>query len=443
MKMKKMFWAVSLAMVLPFIAFPQCRELKWPENKAKAEECVAIFSDAVKQGNFREAVPSLRWMLTNAPQWNLRLYIDAVETYDKLAGKETDATKKQVLVDSLMLLYDMRIKNCGEEAKVMDRKVFSAYKYNVQNKDKVADLLAMYDKDFELNGNNVMDANLDAYMTAVQANFVMLKSLSDDQILARYDKISAVIDAKIKVAESQNKQDQIERLKKIKASVDNRLSGMIKMNCEQVKKLLEPKFHANPTDLTLAKKIFTFMTTGGCIEDPLWLEAAEVIHKTTPDFGLALNMAKLYLKKGNIEKAETLANEAATLGAKPDQKAEALIFSGDILTQKGSKNAARETYRKALAADPANKEGYEKIGDLYMNSFSECSLKKSLAEDRLVYIAAYEMYARSGNQQKMNQARGQFPSVTELFELNWKEGESKKIACWVGETVTLRTRGKE
>ena len=54
------------------------------------------------------------------------------------------------------------------------------------------------------------------------------------------------------------------------------------------------------------------------------------------------------------------------------------------------------------------------------------------------------MYAKAGVQDKMKSARGQFPSVTELFELNWKDGETKRIEkCWVGETVTLRTRGKE
>ncbi len=441
--MKKIFWAVALIMALPFVALTQCKEVKWPENKAKAEECVAVFGDAVKQGNYREAVPALRWMLTNAPQWNLKLYIDAVEAYDKLAAAEKDAAKKQVLVDSVMVLYDMRIKNCGDEPNVMNRKAFSAYKYNVQNKDKAAEVLSMFDKVFEISGNKVMDINLEAYMTAVQANFAMLKNLTDDQILARYDKISSVIDAKLKEAHTKNDAAQVDKLTKIKSSIDDKLIKMVKVDCEFVKKNLEPKFKANPSDLPLAKKIFQFMTSGGCIEDPLWLEVAEAIHKTNPDFGLAINMAKLQLKNGNVEKAEGFANEASTLATKPSDKAEAFIFVGDIQSQKGSKSAARETYRKALAADPANKEGYEKIGDLYMNSFKECSLQKSLAEDRLVYIAAYEYYARSGNQQKMAQARGQFPSVTELFELNWKEGETKKIACWVGETVTLRTRGKE
>jgi tetratricopeptide (TPR) repeat protein len=185
------------------------------------------------------------------------------------------------------------------------------------------------------------------------------------------------------------------------------------------------------------------MTAGGCIDDPLWLQAAEEIHKTSPDYGLAKNMGKVYAKNGNMDKAESLFNESVTLATTPQDKADALVLQGDILSQRGNKTAARESYRKALAADPASKAGYEKIGDLYLGSFKDCAKQKSIAEDRLIYIAAYEMYAKAGDQQKMNQARSQFPSVAEIFELNWKEGETKTISCWVGETVVLRTRGKE
>ena len=64
-------------------------------------------------------------MLTNAPKWNTKLYIDGADIYDKLAEKENDPAKKKVLVDSLMMLFDMRIKNCGEEEKVLNRKVLA------------------------------------------------------------------------------------------------------------------------------------------------------------------------------------------------------------------------------------------------------------------------------------------------------------------------------
>jgi Flp pilus assembly protein TadD, contains TPR repeats len=195
--------------------------------------------------------------------------------------------------------------------------------------------------------------------------------------------------------------------------------------------------------MVLAKKIFQFMLNDKCTDDPLWVEAAELVHKTTPDFGLAKVLGAKYLQNKAYDKAEVLLNEAATLGTSVQDKSEVEILLGDLENQKGNKTAAREHYRKAAAIDPSNKDGYEKIGDLYYFSFSDCKKGVSLAEDRLVYIAAYEMYAKAGNQQKMAQARGQFPSVTELFEQNWKEGEQKKISCWVGETVALRTRGKE
>jgi hypothetical protein len=61
-----------------------------------------------------------------------------------------------------------------------------------------------------------------------------------------------------------------------------------------------------------------------------------------------------------------------------------------------------------------------------MNSFKDCQKSQSLAEDRLVYIAAYDMYARSGNQQKMAAARAQFPSVTELLRIKLERRRKQK-----------------
>lgn len=443
MKMKSSILGVAFVFLASVSAFSQCKEVKWPENRSKAEESVAIYSDAMKLGNYRGSTAGLRWMLTNAPQWQTKLYIDGTEIYNKLATAEKDPVKKQVLIDSLMLLYDMRVANCGDEINVLNRKAIYALSYNGQNKAKTAEVLALYDKVFELSGNNVLDNNLVAYMQAVQLNVALLKNLSDEAILQRYDKISEIIDVKVKKALAENKQDVAERLKKNKSTIDDILVKLVKVDCDFVRKNLAPKFKQTPNDLVLAKKIFQFMFNGGCVEDPLWLQAAEVVHKDSPDYGLAKNMGLIYAKNGNMERAEALINESATLASTPSQKGESLILQGDFLAQKGNKSAARESYRKATAADPSGKEGYEKIGDLYMGSFKDCSKQISLAEDRLVYIAAYEMYAKAGNQQKMNQARGQFPSVTELFELNWKEGDTKSISCWVGETVVLRTRGKE
>ena len=80
------------------------------------------------------------------------------------------------------------------------------------------------------------------------------------------------------------------------------------------------------------------------------------------------------------------------------------------------------------------------MGDLYYNSFDNCAKKQNLAEDRLVYIAAYEMYQKAGNAQLMARAKAQFPSKEEIFLLNWQTGSNQQVKCWINEAVVLKTR---
>jgi tetratricopeptide (TPR) repeat protein len=422
------------------VAGAQCKETKWPENRAKAEESVAIYGDAVKQGNYRGAVAAWQWMVTNAPNWNTKLYIEGADIYDKLAEKETDPAKKRVLVDSLLWVYDMRIKHCGEEAYVLNRKANAAFKYNIKEKDKVAELLALFDRVFELNGNNVTDPTLMYYMNTVRANVLYLKNLGQDEILKRYDLIHAAADAKYQKALAAGKTADAEKIKTIKNTVDDLLiASGVKVDCEFVKKNMEPKLRANPEDVALAKKIFNFMLQGKCTDDPLWLDAGEVILKTEKDCGLEKIVGLKYLSQEKYEKAKAYLNEAIAVCAAGSDKAEAYMALGSLEARIGTKTKARDLFREALKADPNAKDAYEKIGDLYMNS-SECFKKVYPAEDRLIYIAAYDEYEKAGNAAKMASARAQFPSKEDIFLLNWKQGEIKSTGCWINENVALRTR---
>lgn len=447
MKKPVLSGVLVLALVVASIiySFGQCKTWKWPEDgtlKAKAEESVSLYTDYQKNGEFQKAVAPLNWLLTTLPDLNTSIYINGADIFDKLADREKNPARKQALVDSLMLMYDLRIKYCGEEATVINRKALSSAKYNLNTVGKEAEVLALFDKAFELNGNNVIDGSLIPYLQAVRLNKLKLKNLTDEQILQRYDKVIEIIDAKIKKAQSEGK--PIDKYLAYKVDADKILISIVKVDCEFVRKNLAPKFKQNPADIGLAKKIFSFMLQDGCTDDPLWLEAGEAIHKGgEKDYGLAKNLGKGYYRMDKFDKAEFYFKEALEIATTSSDKADVLILLGSNESRKGNKANARELFRQALAVDAGNKEAYEKIGDLYFSSFAECSRKESYAEDRLVYLAAYEMYAHCGNQQKMAQAKGQFPSTTELFELNWNEGEVKKVGCWINEAVTLKTRGKD
>jgi tetratricopeptide (TPR) repeat protein len=440
MKMRNKVLSLAFAAASFFAAeqaHAQCKEWKWPEDKAKAEESNVLYSDAVKNGHYKQAIAPHQWLLKNAPNLNTSIYIQGAELFDKLADQEKDAAKKQVYVDSLMLMYDMRIQYCGEEASVMNRKAISFYKYNL-NGAKAAEVLPLMDKAIELNGNNTSDGLLIPYMQAVRVGATKLKNLNEEQILMRYDKISAIIDAKISKATTEGK--PTDKILKYKEDVDAILMTLVKINCDFVRKNLAPKFNTNPSDIVLAKKIFSFMLKDKCIDDPLWLEAGEAIHKVEKSFVLAKNLGLRYSSMDNMEKSEYYLNEAFTLAPTNQDKAEILLAQGTIVGKKGSKSEARKLFRQALELDASNKDAYEKIGDLYYNSFNDCSKRENQADDRAVYLIAYDYFSRAGATQKMGAAKAQFPSKEEIFLVNYQQGQSISVGCWIGESTTVRTR---
>jgi tetratricopeptide (TPR) repeat protein len=436
-----------LIMIYAGAAFAQCKEVVWPENpemKAKAEESKVLYEDAVRAGQPKElkaAIAPLSWMLKNVPNHHVSLYITGADLFDKLAAAEKDPARKKVYIDSLMTLYDLRIKACGDESNVMNRKALSFVKFNAN--DKPAESLQMLDKVIELNGNNISDGALVPYMQVLAIHQAKVKpGFTDEQILQRFEKIISIIDAKTQKAQSEGK--PIDKFVTMKTQSEELLTktGM-KIDCDFVKKSLEPKYRKNPKDLVLGKQIFTYMLQGKCTEDPLWLEVAEQIHTSgEKNCGLAKNLGKIYMSKENFAKAAQYLKESQELCTDAADKGEILLLRGQMEAVNGSKSAARDLYRQAASVDPSlQKEVYEKIGDLYLTSFDTCKKLVSKVEDRLVFLIAYDYYQRAGNTKKMAQAKDNFPSKEEIFTEGIDAGSSKTLnSCWVGESTTIRTR---
>lgn len=425
-----------------FSVFGQCKEWAWSEGEKKAQEQekVTLYQDAMNNKQYKQALPPLNWLLRNNPKLNTSIYINGADIFDKIASSETDPARKKIYIDSLLLLHDLRIANCGEEGPVTNRKALMAAKYYANENGKEIFVLGLMDKAFDLNGNNIIDGTIIPYMQVIKINKLKLKNLTDDDVMNRYDKVLGIIDAKIKLASSKGNQDQVNRYRTMREEVDKILISMVTVNCDFVRDKLGPKFKQNPSDIGTAKKIFAFMLQDKCTDDPLWLEAAEAIHKVEKDYGLAKNLGIRYLVLENYTKANELFKEALELAPTNSDKADILIYMGAIEAKTGSKPAARELYRQALTADPSKKEAYEKIGDLYYQSFNDCKKEQNFADDRLVYLAAYDMYARAGESKKMAMAKEQFPSKEEIFLVNYQAGQTIRVGCWINEITTIRTR---
>jgi tetratricopeptide (TPR) repeat protein len=434
--MKTLVASVVLLLIAHIIGLSQCKDISSTVSSTVIEK-KALFEDAHAGKHFHEAAAQLHWLLSNQPNLSTSLYIKGAETLDALARAEKNPAKKKVYVDSLMLIYDLRIKNCGEEANVLNRKAISFYNYHY-NDNKASEILPLMDKAIDLAGDKILDGLAESYMQVVRIS-AELKLLDQNQIMLRYDKISNIVNSKIKKAQEAKK--PIDRYSKINEENLNILSTLVPINCDFVRKNFGPKFKQNPTDIGLAKKIFTFMLKDKCTEDELWLQAAEAIHQSEKDFGLSKILAMRYLTSQDFDKADKLLSEARELAKSSSDKADILGLQAYLEEKRnGNKAKVRDYYRQALAIDPTKKEFYERIGDLYSNSFEECAKKQHQAADRLVFLAAYDMYQKAGESGKMATAKSLFPSVEEIFELDYKKGDKIKVDCWINEETIIRTR---
>ncbi len=439
-KKRRVLLCACIVLVLGFragsqAAFAQCKDWKWPAEKAKAQEKFALFQDAINARLYKQALSHLNWFLSNAPDLNVSIYIRGAEIFDALARVEADPDRKARLVDSLMTIYDMRIKRCGDGASVFNRKAIAYFKYNI-NGDHPEKVLAILDSAFELSKSSIMNVTLVPYMESLVVTRINTKLLTDQDVMKRYDMLRDVIVQKLKTASEKDRTLLNTDLLKI----EELLTKAVKIDCEFVDTHMGPKFLQHPDDLEMARIIFSYLLVGKCLDDPLWLASGEVVFKHENDFGLAKNLGLRFYAVDSVKKAEYYFLQSLRLAPNAADSADIYTYLGSQASRDGHRPEARMMFRRAIAADPAQKEALDKIGDLYYNSFRQCSRQNSVADDRLVYLLAYDYYKRAGDVEKMVLAEKAFPSREEIFLMNYSTGQKIHVGCWIDEDTIIRTR---
>ena len=456
--MKKFFLIFLVLFVsLNIIAQPGWN---WPENKSEAEEKNVLYTDYLKQQNCDEAKIHLDWLIENVPGLHVSIYQNGIKIYRCLIDKEEDPIIKNELINKALILFDGRIENFGREAYVKNRKVTFAYTFYRSDKTQYESLFNMFKDAFLLNGNKIGNSNLVAYMDIVRKHKLTSKSISDDEVLEIYDMISKTISFKL----SNDAKNEV-RYKRYQDNLDKLLTATVTVDCNFVENTLGPKLieltsqpndeiaqtdyeTLTPVDISyseeivnLAKKIFQLSITGKCTSSEIALEAAKIMFTNEKDFAVAKFISSRELSTKNYESALEYCDAAIeSAGDNNDQKSEMFLRKAQIYQVIGNKVKSRDNARKSISFNSSNPDAYKIIGNLYMASYEDCREGKSRVQDRLVFIAAYNIFKSGGLSNQANQAREQFPSMEEIFNENLEVGESMNTGCWINETVTLNKR---
>ena len=456
--MKKFF----LTLLVLFVSFNILAQpgWNWPENKSEAEEKNVLYTDYLKQQNCDEAKIHLDWLIENVPGLHVSIYQNGIKIYRCLIDKEEDPIIKNELINKALILFDGRIENFGREAYVKNRKVTFAYTFYRADKTQYESLFNMFKDAFLLNGNKIGNSNLVAYMDIVRKHKLTSKSISDDEVLEIYDMISKTISFKL----SNDGKNQV-RYKKYQDNLDKLLTATITVDCNFVENTLGPKLieltsqpndeiaqtdyeTLTPVDISysqeivnLAKKIFQLSITGKCTSSEIALEAAKIMFTNEKDFAVAKFISSRELSTKNYESALEYCDAAIeSAGDNNNQKSEMFLRKAQIYQVIGNKLKSRDNARKSISLNSSNSDAYKIIGNLYMSSYEDCREGKSRVQDRLLFIAAYNIFKSGGLSNQANRAREQFPSMEEIFNENLEVGESMNTGCWINETVTLNKR---
>ena len=207
------------------------------------------------------------------------------------------------------------------------------------------------------------------------------------------------------------------------------------MTCDNIKAIFDKE------DFTLeeAKKVLTLLKTAECTNSPLYEKAIKKINKEESSPARTKELAELYLKQGKTNSAIKTFKEAINESSSNSFKGEIAIDLMNIYNQKGNKQETRNYGKQAISYGVGNAKVYNTIGNLYMNSLNDCKTE-DVVKTRAIFIAAYEMFKKAGNETKMAKAKEQFPSKQDIFLGTYKEGQQINTGCWINETVTLQAR---
>jgi tetratricopeptide (TPR) repeat protein len=420
-------------------AMPAMAQFNWPADEAKAQlarEKYSLFQDSRKMGDVNMAKSAFTWLITNTPDLTRSIYISGTGFYEEMADAEKDPKRKIELQDSALWLYDQRIKLFGDEANVLNRKLGVAYRYYLERQDKMLDLAKEYEQLFKIASPvEITETHLLTYFDAIRRNQKQNNAnYTDDYLLELHEMLIGVMDQKISAG-----QDGA-LLQEIKTQLDAILADLVTIDCNFIEKQLAPQFLADPTNLELAKKIFAYSFQSKCTDTEIFLKAAKFYYSKEPQSGVAKLLGYRAISDENYDEGLKYIQDAIKMTEDNSEQAELTIRMADIASRRGQKSNARDLYLRAAQLDPSMREAYSKIGDLYAGSWDQCRGRTSMVEDRCIFIAAFEMYQRAGNNARMAEMRAQFPSAEEIFTEGKQVGEEVKVGCWINTTVKIVRR---
>jgi tetratricopeptide (TPR) repeat protein len=408
-----------------------------PEDSTQCVRNLSLYIEPVKQGNYAEAYPHWQEVMRICPGVSKATYQNGAKMLRAFISKEKDPKRKEVLIDSLMRTYDMRMEYFGEQPLVLAIKGEDMLYYRPEACETYMPVLRQA---VELNGVRSDATTLMAYYTGLNCLYGK-GAATKEQMLAEYVVVSGHIEDNL--ARTDLKDADRQGYEKAREQVS--LVFFKVAECGDIARIAGDMLGQRPDDMELKRRLLRVLTGKECTDEAMYRSLAEEVHKASPSSESAYSLGMYLLKRKEMSGATRYFKEAVDLCSGCPDKAKYLTTAGQAAAANGNLAQAKAYANQILQQDPKNGEALIMIGDAVSQSTSGCEEPEVWG----VYWLAYDYYQRAKADpsaaekaaDRMSRAAAHFPPKDKAFFHQLQEGQSFQVTCGgLNESTTVRTR---
>ena len=357
--------------------------------------------------DYNAAAHYLKELLDKCPKASENTFVRGTTLYKNKINRAKSLAEKNVYIDSLMLLYDLRNEYFGDHPKrgtayILDRKAREYLTYKPSDRKGIREAFRAA---IEAGGDNTDPETVVAYFSNLC-----------DEYKGQFDAAFG-------------------------------LSGAA--SCENLEKLFRGKLEAAPNDEALLAQAVALMSRAKC-DGEFYFSIAEKYYQVKPSSETAMFLAQAFQNKGDYPKAKTYLNEALAVEQDPAERQKLLVRIALVGLVSNDIQGAAAAARQARDLNPEDGVPYFVLGQCYASSAGACGGFAGQA----TYWAAYDTMAKAiellpsdseylGHAKtSLNAFRSRFPSSEECFFNELQEGARYTVNCGTaaGISTTVRAR---
>ena len=403
----------------------------------------SLYREYVKQKNYDLALEPWQIVYMECPKGSIRFYIDGIKMIESTIKKTDDQAQKNILIDSMMRIYDKRIKYFGEKGKVLGDKGVDFIKYSEKTVENIQIGYDYLKESIQLEKNKSKAPKLLTFMQASNSLF-KASALEGGQVVSDYGMVSEIADY---VIINGKKEKDKKNMAKAKPSIDQIFENSGAANCDDLIPFYTVKFEKTPKDIEFLKKSISMLRSTKCTDTDFFIKLITKLNSLEPTAKLASELARQSNQKENLEEATRYYKQAIELEVEDVQKAKYYLELGDVARRLGDYPQARTYALKSIELDATSGYPYIIIGNIYAASSKSCGEEEF--EQKAVYWAAVDKFvkAKSVDPELTDDAnkfieayRPHFPDNETIFFQRLKEGAAYTVECWINEKTTVRSR---